>query len=162
MINMAKKQRVYTPKDNHIKIRVIEPDPVMWLDLVKKGKNFIATMPSKPGATKFIVLDIGRGKATEKKARGIWMVRGVLEGAHDIGDTVDPSNWTTQSIRVEYKSFNSSSDDTAAKKIQKLKRSKYWKIVRNFMEREYGVPLMSINVVEKTSGDFKLEMKFKK
>lgn len=154
-------KKTYIPRDNHMRIRVIEPNDELWLLLVKKGGKYYAAMPKDVNAIKFSTLDIGKKKRQpEKKARGIWMIRGVLEGADiEPGDPVKGINWTTQSIRVEYAAFDSSADDSPATKIRKLKTSKYWEIIKNFLNKEYDDKIKSINVIQKED-DFSLDMTF--
>jgi len=151
-------KQTYKRTSNHMRIRVIEPFASSWLPITdSNGKYIVGKAYEKPS---FRPLDLGRkNKQKNAKMRGIWVVRGVLKtsGLQE-GDLVKPSDWTTQSIRIEYKRIKSRASDDAETKIRKLRTSKYWSIIEKFLSNEYGKKMIDIDVVKKQDGDFYLKI----
>jgi len=136
---------------NFMRIRILDPSPRLWYPLEKKnGKYYIAKEKTKQ---RFVTLDIGA--LQEVGIQGIAFIRGVpRDQSLSEGDRVKNSDWRSQSIRIEYRSINSSFEEPPKVQTEKALRN-YMGVILSFLESELESSIKKLSIIPK-GDDFKL------
>ena len=133
---------------NYMKIRILNPNSILWNSIVKKGDSYYITTDNDPKGHKFLTLDLG--DRHEKGIQRIGFIRGVpREFNYEVEKRVDSSfyriltkgetikdvlekgitdfqdDFRSQAIRIEYRTLKLKEDDVPNKKIKVVLKNNF-------------------------------------